>query len=58
MQKSDENTVTGMISEITDSTITVAAMPAAVRAKHRAIHRAITTVVPQQATGTLTTTIQ
>ena len=25
--KSDENTVTGMISEITDSTITVAAMP-------------------------------
>ena len=27
MQKSDENTVTGMISEITDSTITVAAMP-------------------------------
>ena len=56
--KSDENTVTGMISEITDSTITVAAMPGGVRAKHRAIHRAITTVVPQQATGTLTTTIQ
>lgn len=56
--KSDENTVTGMISEITDSTITVAAMPGGDQGEHRAIHRAITKVVPQQTTGTLTTAIQ